>query len=209
MSLPYKRKEDVNIFMNEYNEKLNKNRCLARLLENDDYINANIEYALDRATAIRVAKSPDTFEKIIPSGVNDEAIPPGNVPNLIATEEEVLSASTTLHKKLYRFVSPDTVADNLNDDDFSYNREVLIDIVHLGPISNQGSIRTALDYIKSEGMVNQFFSGTRVIVAHRSSTKGGNHTYQADVVRSYFEIDGSGNPVYVGTRLALIYTMID
>jgi hypothetical protein len=208
MSLPYTKNEDVNIFMNEYNEKLNKNRCLSRLIENDVYIDSSIEYALDRATAIRIAKSDSIYEQIIPSANIESAVPPGNITNLIATSEEVLSASTTLHKKLYRFVSPDLVTQNLNDDEFSFNREIFIDVVHRGPVSNQNSIKTAIEELKSQGTISQFFESTRVIVAHRSATKGGAQSINSDVVRSYFEIDGEGNPVYQGSRLSIIYTHI-
>ena len=54
MGLPYREKEDVNIFMNEYNEKLNKNRCISRLIENDNYLNNILDYNVTRATSLKV-----------------------------------------------------------------------------------------------------------------------------------------------------------
>ena len=38
--------------MNEYNEKLNKNRCISRLIENDNYLNNILDYNVTRATSL-------------------------------------------------------------------------------------------------------------------------------------------------------------
>ena len=206
MALPYREKEDVNIFMNEYNEKLNKNRCISRLIENDNYLNDILEYNVTRATSLKVELNTSVYEKVQPSGTDlgeNAAISPGMVPRLAGTEEESLSAySTTVYDHHHRrYLTPDVMARNFSDDGISIHKEMTIDVVHVGRITNSSSINSAMDEIGNPKLGDGF----QVPVVHRSRSKqGANGNTVSDIIRSYFVFERF-QPRYIGSRYAYIY----
>ena len=201
MSLPYSNNEDVNIFMNEYNEKLNKNRCISRLIENDNYINNILDYNVTRATRLNVELNPNVYEKIQPSGTIPAAISPGMIPRLGGTQAEALSTYTdnSYNHHFRRYLTPDVMADAFNDDAFSVNKSMIIDIVHLQRLINSESIDYALNEIGNPSLGDGFV----ITVVHRSRSKTNQNSVD-DVVRSFFRFKNL-LPVYIGTRYGHIY----
>jgi len=201
MALPYSEKEDINLFMNEYNEKLNKNRCLSRLIENDNYINNIIDYNVTRATRLNVELNTNVYEKIQPSGTIPAAISPGMVPRLGGSIDEALSAYTTTSYDHHhrRYLTPNVMADAFNDNSFSINKSMIIDIVHLSRVPNEESISFAMNEVGNPKLGDGFV----VTVVHRSVSKTNVNSVD-DVVRSFFKFENFQS-VYIGSRFGHIY----
>ena len=203
MGLPYREKEDVNIFMNEYNEKLNKNRCMSRLIENDDYLNNILDYNVTRATSLKVELNTNVYEKIQPSGTTNAAISPGMVPRLGGTEDEVNAtyASDALNVTFRRYLTPNVMGETFSNDGFSIHKDMTIDVVHVGRIRNSESINSAMNEIGNPKLGDGF----TVSVIHRSNSK---QTYSgntvSDIIRSYFVFERFQSR-YIGSRYAYIY----
>lgn len=142
MSLPWKKDELLNLTSNSYSTKLDLNRCLSRLLDNDKYLFDVFNSNIDRAVGLRFASDSEVIALTSPSG----AISPATIMNLSATYNEVLTGVVSGDK----FITPN-VMDQAFLDNTILPKLTYIDITYIG---NMFSMFQIVNAAKSE--INNF-----------------------------------------------------
>lgn len=134
MRLPYNKDTDIDIFTNEYTEKLSINRSMNRLLGNDTYLNGAFDSSVNRATLLKLASRLEVSNlSSSPSG----AIVPSTIMVLSATEAETL---TGIGAGVERFITPNTFASVFTNNNLLPN-VMYIDIAHNGAMINSTQIK--------------------------------------------------------------------
>ena len=136
--IPYTRQDEVNIFVNEFTEKLSINRSIGRLLQNDIRLSDLMDASLDRAIGFERAVASD-FNTIAPTGA--KALPPGFVRELGADVKEMTKKPTTddpvteRFSPNFRYVTPSVLDDTINESQ-NIDKRIFVDICHHGSMDS-------------------------------------------------------------------------